>query len=553
MKLFLIALSLTLILCDAHPDHSHRIIQSQEEEGHHIRDHQEIDHQRSSQNGNVRTRNGEKHNDELRALVDESHVRGQDWNGEEDLIIDRLGSSEDDEPRYGGDGHHEREHEEEDHELFQDKNGNDVISALEQEEQSDFDEIENVEEEETVSRNHEDRVDQDHDRQQQEEDEMEEISDRTHDEHKDTEREDVVDDETIERATGEHEHDAATGEHEHEGADTEDMDEVDEKPELEYAGQGQGDERARGTFDRDESVEGRHDVFESPQEVHQEPDHDDNRNEEEKTWDEIEREMEQQDDDEDETQITDDEESVGPSGEPTMEPTMDMAEDDESEPETENLNGFLEDYIHGRNHGGFHSDDALVANINENRDLENNHEQKNSAHTEEDVEHQREEVDGEEKPELEYAGQGTADERARGTFDRDENVEGRHDVFESPQEIHEEPDHDDNRIEEENEEETDTQIADDEGTVGPTGEPTMEPTMDMMEEIAMDDNEERELAVVHNGVGTVIGDHWFMSVVLLILTGTAMTVLFIHLLRKRSNSNVKSVDPECTPLIADKV
>merc|ERR1719295_1317049 len=69
---------------------------------------------------------------------------------------------------------------------------------------------------------------------------------------------------------------------------------------------------------------------------------------------------------------------------------------DESEPETENLNGFLEDYIHGRNHGGFRSDDALVADINEDRDLEDEHEQKNSAQTEE-------EVDGEEKPELEYA------------------------------------------------------------------------------------------------------------------------------------------------------
>merc|ERR1711973_703662 len=85
--------------------------------------------------------------------------------------------------------------------------------------------------------------------------------------------------------------------------------------------------------------------------------------------------------------------------------------------------------------------------------------------TEENTEHQREEVDGEEKPELEYAGQGTADERARGTFDRDDNVEGRHDVFESPQEIHEEPDHDDNRNEDEKTwDEIEREMADDEET-----------------------------------------------------------------------------------------
>merc|ERR1719334_386672 len=64
-------------------------------------------------------------------------------------------------------------------------------------------------------------------------------------------------------------------------------------------------------------------------------------------------------------------------------------------------------------------------------------------------------VGDEEKPELEYAGQGTGDERVRGTFDRDESIEGRHDVFESPQEIHEEPDHDGlHDDDEEDEEET---------------------------------------------------------------------------------------------------
>ena len=197
-KLCLIVLSFLLIACNAHPEHSVRNIQiqSEDDEGHHLRDHQEDDHQRSSESGNVRTRNGEKHDIDLIALVDDAHVRGQDkngedelsdddehirgqdwngdsdiavasllalegrdaaaqnehkrgqdldgdievellvaleeeehvrgedWNGEEDSIIDRLVSSEDDELRYGGDGHHEREHEEEDHELFQDKDGN---------------------------------------------------------------------------------------------------------------------------------------------------------------------------------------------------------------------------------------------------------------------------------------------------------------------------------------------------------------------------------------------------------------------------------------------
>jgi len=220
-KLCLIVLSLLLIACNAHPEHSDRNIQiqSEDDEGHHLRDHQEDDHQRSSESGNVRTRNGEKHDIDITALVDKSHVRGEDWNGdnealltanyvddvhvrgqdkngedelsdddehirgqdwngdsdiavdsllalegrdgaaqnehqrgqnwdgdiavellvaleedehvrgedwngEKDSIIDRLVSSEDDEPRYGDDGHHEREHEEEDHELFQDKDGN---------------------------------------------------------------------------------------------------------------------------------------------------------------------------------------------------------------------------------------------------------------------------------------------------------------------------------------------------------------------------------------------------------------------------------------------
>jgi len=199
MKHILILLSLIVFVYSVHPDHSERTIKSQDDEGHHLRDHEEKNHKRSTENGNVRTRNGNKHEDELRALVDDSHVRGEDWSGEED-----------DEPRYGDDGHHEREHEEDDHELFQDKDGNDVLLALEQEmdEMEDIDvaESEDVGGDETVNR-------EDGEEEEDEEEETEESTDRTHGEQRDTEREEVVDDEDIERATGEHEHEAADTEH----------------------------------------------------------------------------------------------------------------------------------------------------------------------------------------------------------------------------------------------------------------------------------------------------------------------------------------------------
>merc|ERR1711972_318140 len=263
---------------------------------------------------------------------------------------------------------------------------------------------------------------------------------------------------------GENNHEQKNSEHQ-----TDDMEEDNvDKPVLDYAGQGTSNERARGTFERDDTIDGRHSVYDTPAEDH--------------------------------------------------------VEDHETE-----------------------GHELLKAQINEDRDLENNHEQKNSAQTEEDVEHQREEVDGEEKPELEYAGQGTADERARGTFDRDENVEGRHDVFESPQEIHEEPDHDDNRIEEENEEETVEEIE---------GETETEDIDEVDEEetIEMDDDE-GELVAIHGQVHTVSGEHWLMSMLMLILTGAAMTMLFIHLLQKCKTPKVNGVDTDAehTPLIANKV
>merc|ERR1711879_1052314 len=153
--------------------------------------------------------------------------------------------------------------------------------------------------------------------------------------------------------------------------------EIEEKPQLDYVGQGASDERARGSFDRDESVDGRHDVYDTPAEDH--------------------------------------------------------VEDHETE---------------GHD---------LVALINEDRDMESVHEVEDDEMTDDDV------AEGE-KPELDYVGQGTGDERARGTFDRDESIEGRHDVFESPQEIHEEPDHDglhdDDEEVDEVEEEDDTEDLD---------------------------------------------------------------------------------------------
>merc|ERR1712217_575961 len=73
--------------------------------------------------------------------------------------------------------------------------------------------------------------------------------------------------------------------------DSEDSDDDVEKPALEYAGQGTSDERIRGSFDRDEDQIGRHDSYSSPKEDFEE---DHGQNEEEKTWDEIEREFEEE-------------------------------------------------------------------------------------------------------------------------------------------------------------------------------------------------------------------------------------------------------------------
>ena len=63
-----------------------------EEEGHHTRDREEDAHDRESESGNVRDRNGEKHDDDdvLTADLkhdDEEHIRGQDWNGDDAALL----------------------------------------------------------------------------------------------------------------------------------------------------------------------------------------------------------------------------------------------------------------------------------------------------------------------------------------------------------------------------------------------------------------------------------------------------------------------------------
>jgi len=243
----------------------------------------------------------------------------------------------------------------------------------------------------------------------------------------------------------------------------------DEHPELEYAGQGVGDERKRGTFDRDEAIEGRHDVFESPQEDH----------------------------------VEDHEGLFGEDGE---------AEDHEdalSEESTMTPDEAVSGAVTTMTPDEAASAAVIVGHLNENRDLEGSG------------------VDEEEgdKPVLEYAGQGAADERARGTFDRDEDIEGRHDVFESPQEDHVEPDHENLHDEEpENEEE-------EEGV----------------------DGAESELVAMEGVMERVGGKHFVVSTAVLMATGMAMALFYVFLITKRNAKAVAATETEQTPLIADKV
>jgi len=142
--------------------------------------------------------------------------------------------------------------------------------------------------------------------------------------------------------------------------------------------------------------------------------------------------------------------------------------------------------------------------------------------------------------ELDYAGQGTADERVRGTFERDEEEIGqRHDTFSSPFEG------DEDAVGEETEEENvgqlDRGIDDEDGT-----------EEENEETIEMEDGEE-ELVAVHGGVHTVNNPQWRMSAVLLTLAGAAIAALFFRLLRKCDAEKMKAMASENTPLIADEV
>merc|ERR1719474_1639211 len=145
---------------------------------------------------------------------------------------------------------------------------------------------------------------------------------------------------------------------------------------------------------------------------------------------------------------------------------------------------------------------VIVGHLNENRDLEGSG------------------VDEEEgdKPVLEYAGQGAADERARGTFDRDEDIEGRHDVFESPQEDHVEPDHENLHDEEPEIEEEPENEEEEEGLEG-EGDVVDERVLDDKAEV---DGAEIELVAVNGRMQRVSGKHFVMSTALLVITGAAM-------------------------------
>merc|ERR1712141_548376 len=122
------------------------------------------------------------------------------------------------------------------------------------------------------------------------------------------------------------------------------------------------------------------------------------------------------------------------------------------------------------------------------------------------------------------------DERARGTFERDEDIEGRHDVFETPQEDHVEPDHenlhdeeqeDEDVAEEEQEEEDPLKGLDGEGDV--VDERVIDDQQQEEEaeglEIEEAEGSEEELVAVHGKMERVNGKHFVMSTALLVVTG----------------------------------
>jgi len=215
-KLLFLLLSLIAIVLGDHSDHvdkAHTVVSNEDSsDGHHVREHSEDDHQRSSDNGNIRGRNGEKHEGGLMAMASDEHIRGEDWSAD-DVVV---------------------------------KHGEEAIAAAEG---VDLDEEDVAEEHSDHERTEDVEEHPDHEAVENEEE---------HPDHEDGgDLEEHPDHEKLKEDDGD---DAAE---DHERAFSE-----DEHPELEYAGQGVGDERKRGTFDRDEAIEGRHDVFESPQEDH---------------------------------------------------------------------------------------------------------------------------------------------------------------------------------------------------------------------------------------------------------------------------------------------
>merc|ERR1712141_910291 len=121
------------------------------------------------------------------------------------------------------------------------------------------------------------------------------------------------------------------------------------------------------------------------------------------------------------------------------------------------------------------------------------------------------------------------DERARGTFERDEDIEGRHDVFETPQEDHVEPDHENLHDEEQEDEEGDAVEEEEDPLKWLDGEGYVvdERVLDDQQqeeeaeglEIEEAEGSEEELVAVHGKMERVNGKHFVMSTALLVVTG----------------------------------
>jgi len=338
------------------------------------------------------------------------------------------------------------------------------------------------------------------------------------------------------------------------------------EPAKDYAGQGASDERARGSFDRDESIEGRHEVFESPQEMHEE-DHEGQFDEDDVEMAESAESLETDENVESDPEDLDDDE-VAEIDEEVDAISESVAEEDEEQA-------------------------VIVPEINENREMAD---QPLTIDNEEEEEEESAAGYSEDTMK-DYAGQGASDERARGSFDRDESIDGRHDVFESPQEVHEE-DHeglfDENDVDQPEEEE---EVVDDEESAAGNGagdtnsaggeeeedlDETAEEEVDdsLKAEIVLEadntdshgrdhggfysdgngvaDGGNKELVSVHGArtpkkVTRHSAGHWLLSMALFVLMMATLSVVAIHFMQKCNADKVAAHDPEYTPLISDKV